>query len=81
MENILQKKIDDSHTGTYAIPHWLLSTKLPLVFLFVGNGIASIITLNEKKKLAENISDVINPAMANTGNFEDMVIESKRHLK
>src|SRR2546423_8418338 len=48
-----------------------------LVFLFVGNGIASIITLHSNRKLSDYISRVIDPALESTGNFEDVVIQSK----
>src|ERR1044072_2966726 len=50
-----------------------------LVLLFVINGIASIITLQNNKKLADYISTIINPALENTGSFEDIVIQSKTY--
>jgi len=48
-----------------------------LVLLFVINCTSSIITLRNNRKLANYISTIINPALENTGNFEDIVTESK----
>jgi PAS domain S-box-containing protein len=48
-----------------------------LVLLFIINGTASIFTLKNNRKLAENISKVINPTLESTGNFEDLVTQSK----
>src|SRR2546423_15626320 len=48
-----------------------------LVFLFIINGIVSIVTLNNNKKLSQNISDIITPTLEETGNFEDLLIQSK----
>jgi PAS domain S-box-containing protein len=48
-----------------------------LVLLFIINGAASVITLSNNRKLAENISNTINPALESTGSFEDIVVESK----
>ncbi len=50
-----------------------------LVLLFVINGIASNITLNNNRKLAENISTVINPTLEGLEDFEDVLVESKMY--
>ena len=50
-----------------------------LVLLFVIYGTASTITLQSNRALAKHISDVINPALENTGNFEDIVTQSKTY--
>ncbi len=48
-----------------------------LVLLFIVNAVASIVTINNNKKLSESISNVIDPALQNTGNLEDLVVQSK----
>jgi len=50
-----------------------------LVFLFVANGIASIITLNNSRKLSKNISRITDPSLEGIENFEDMLIDSKMY--
>jgi signal transduction histidine kinase/CheY-like chemotaxis protein len=50
-----------------------------LVLLFVINGIASNITLNNTRKLAENISTVINPTLQGLADFQAMLVESKMY--
>ncbi len=48
-----------------------------LVLLFVANGIASLITINNNKKLSENVSTIINPSLKSLGNFENLLVASK----
>src|SRR5258706_335814 len=50
-----------------------------LVFLFVINGIVSIITLNNNKALSEHISKVTDPSLQNLKDFEDLLIASKMY--
>jgi signal transduction histidine kinase/CheY-like chemotaxis protein len=50
-----------------------------LVSLFVINGLVTIVTLNKNKKLSGNISTVIDPALQNLEDFEDMMVESKMY--
>jgi signal transduction histidine kinase/CheY-like chemotaxis protein len=50
-----------------------------LVLLFVINGIASIITLNNNKKLSGYISTVIDPTLQSLEDFVDMVVDSKMY--
>jgi len=50
-----------------------------LVFLFVANGIASLITLNNNRKLSEHVSIVINPSLQSLENLEDLLIVSKMY--
>jgi signal transduction histidine kinase/CheY-like chemotaxis protein/methyl-accepting chemotaxis protein len=49
------------------------------VLLFVLNGIATLITLNNNSKLSENISTVVDPALQALEDFEDMAVESKMY--
>jgi len=50
-----------------------------LVFLFVINGIITIITLNNNKKLSENISKIIDPSLQAAEDLEDILIGSKMY--
>lgn len=50
-----------------------------LVFLFIVNGIFSIITLNNNKKLEEHISSITDPSLEAVENFQDMLVESKMY--
>src|SRR5450432_4152071 len=50
-----------------------------LVLLFVINGIASNITLNHNRKLAENISAVVDPSLQGLSDFQAMLVESKMY--
>ncbi|HEV8082995.1 MAG TPA: PAS domain-containing protein [Chitinophagaceae bacterium] len=50
-----------------------------LVMLFVGNGIASLITLNNNKKLSEHVSTVVDPSLQSLEDFEDILIASKMY--
>jgi signal transduction histidine kinase/DNA-binding response OmpR family regulator len=50
-----------------------------LVLIFVINGAASIITLNNSKKLERNISLVINPSLRALEDFQDIMVVSKMY--
>ncbi|MEO7769065.1 MAG: PAS domain-containing protein, partial [Ferruginibacter sp.] len=50
-----------------------------LVLLFVVNGIASLITLNNNRKLSEYVSSVTNPSLQSFEDFEDILIASKMY--
>jgi CHASE3 domain sensor protein len=50
-----------------------------LVLLFVINGVATIITLNNNKKLSENISRVIDPSLQATEDLGKILVESKMY--
>src|SRR5450432_3521399 len=50
-----------------------------LVFLFVINGIATIVTLTRNRKLSENISLVIDPSLQAMEDFEDILVHSKMY--
>src|SRR5258705_10747281 len=50
-----------------------------LVFLFVVNGIASLITLNNSRKLSEHVSTVVDPSLQSLEDFEDLLIASKMY--
>ena len=50
---------------------------LLLVFLFVANGIASLITIYSNRQLAGYVASVTQPALENTGNLEDVITQSK----
>lgn len=48
-------------------------------FLFVANGIITIITLKHNHKLSKRISAVVLPAMEGIDDFNQMVLESKMY--
>ncbi|MEP6952399.1 MAG: PAS domain S-box protein [Ginsengibacter sp.] len=50
-----------------------------LVSLFVINGIITIITLNNNKKLSEHVSTVTDPSLQSLEDFEDMLVASKMY--
>ncbi len=50
-----------------------------LVFLFVVNGIITLITLQNNKKLAYNVSEVIDPALVALNDLKQMLLESKMY--
>ncbi|MEO6672071.1 MAG: HAMP domain-containing protein, partial [Ginsengibacter sp.] len=50
-----------------------------LVFLFVVNGIASIITLSNNRKLSENVSSVTDPSLQSLEDFDDLLVASKMY--
>ena len=50
-----------------------------LVLLFVVNAIASLIVLNDSRKLSENVSTVINPSLQTLEDFKDLLIASKMY--
>ncbi|MDB5246825.1 MAG: hypothetical protein JWQ40_1219 [Segetibacter sp.] len=50
-----------------------------LVFLFVVNGLITIVTLYNNKKLSNHISTVIDPSLQAMNDFRQMIIESKMY--
>ncbi|OQP47819.1 response regulator [Niastella populi] len=50
-----------------------------LVFLFVVNGIITLITLQNTKKLAYNVSEIIDPALVALNDLNQMLLESKMY--
>jgi signal transduction histidine kinase/CheY-like chemotaxis protein len=50
-----------------------------LVLLFVGNGVATIITLSNNKKSSSTLSKVIDPSMQAMDEFKKMMLESKMY--
>jgi signal transduction histidine kinase/CheY-like chemotaxis protein len=50
-----------------------------LVLLFVINGIATMITLQRNKKLADNVSEVVDPALQALDDLNQMLLESKMY--
>lgn len=50
-----------------------------LVFLFIANGIASFITLNNNRKLSEYVAAVSNPSLQCLEDFKDLLIASKMY--
>jgi signal transduction histidine kinase len=52
---------------------------LILVLLFVANAIASLITINNNRKLSENVSAIINPSLESLEEFEDLLVTSKMY--
>jgi signal transduction histidine kinase/CheY-like chemotaxis protein len=50
-----------------------------LVLLFVVNGIITLITLHNNKKLAYNVSEVIDPALEGLDDLKQMMLESKMY--
>jgi signal transduction histidine kinase len=50
-----------------------------LVFLFVINGIITILTINSNKKLTEHLSKGVEPSLQAIGDFEDMLVESRMY--
>jgi len=52
---------------------------LLLVLLFVVNGIASLITLNNNRKLSEHVSVVTDPSLQRLEDFEDLLAASKMY--
>lgn len=51
-----------------------------LVFLFVINGVITIITLNKNKALSAHISNVIDPSLQSLEDFKKMMIDSKMYM-
>ena len=49
------------------------------VLLFVINGVATVITLNNNRKLSENISTVVDPTLQALEDFENILVESKMY--
>ncbi|MBC7886875.1 MAG: PAS domain S-box protein [Ferruginibacter sp.] len=52
---------------------------LLLVLLFVANGISSMITLNNNRRLSEYVSTVTNPSLRSLDDFRDLVSASKMY--
>jgi len=50
-----------------------------LVLLFVVNGVITMITLQNNKKLADNVSEVIDPALEALGDLDQMMLKSKMY--
>lgn len=50
-----------------------------LVFLFVVNGLITIATLYNNKKLSHHVSSVVNPSLQAMNDFSKMMIESKMY--
>jgi signal transduction histidine kinase/CheY-like chemotaxis protein/methyl-accepting chemotaxis protein len=50
-----------------------------LVLLFVVNGIITLITLQNNKKLADNVSEVVDPALVGLNDLKQMMLESKMY--
>lgn len=50
-----------------------------LVLLFVINGIATMVTLQSNKKLADNVSEVVDPALQALDDLNQMLLESKMY--
>jgi signal transduction histidine kinase/CheY-like chemotaxis protein len=50
-----------------------------LVLLFVINSAASIITLNNNRKLSDNILTVVDPSLQAIEDFEDVLVQSKMY--
>jgi signal transduction histidine kinase len=51
-----------------------------LVFLFVINAIITIVTLEEKRRLSNHISKVLDPSLQAMDDFNQLVIESKMYI-
>ena len=45
----------------------------------MANGIASLVTLNNNKKLSEHISAVVDPSLQSLEDFEDLLVASKMY--
>jgi len=50
-----------------------------LVSLFVVNGIITLITLHKNKKLADNVSEIVDPALVGLNDFNQMMTDSKMY--
>src|SRR5450432_2688986 len=51
-----------------------------LVCLFVLNGIITILTINNDKKLSTHLSQVVEPSLQAMEDFEDVMVESKMYM-
>lgn len=56
--------------------HWSFSL---LVGLFVVNGVITIITLNNNKKLSSRLTNVVEPSLQSLDEFGQMMLESKMY--
>ena len=62
-----------------SIKNKIYSSFFILVFLFLVNGVACIIMLNNNRKLSAHISTITDPSLEAVENFQKMLLESKMY--